>query len=286
MTIFELIKNLKDSDLSKVGFNKLLHIIKQNDIKIPYTTTLLKKGTPIERGRINKDCGFFNSEFEISYRTDTGNLKEFGRANKPFQSIFYGAIPSEDIKYPRIVLFSELVEQFREIPLDNFEITMTIGRWIVKEDFEISDVCFSSDYFNVENIKRRYDFWVRETKDSEIGQEDYQELLKLFSKEFSKTQINNHFDYKLSSLYAYIAIYGNKLNGIGYPSVRTDYLANNVAITPDAVEKYLDLKEVGRFKFIVEKGKPSVSQTHYTDNLGSFNSTFKWKKIKTIANKK
>jgi hypothetical protein len=78
MTIFEFIKNLKDSDLSKFGFNKLLHIIKQNNIKIPYTTALLKKGLPIERGRINADCEFSNSEFEISYRTDTGSLKEFG----------------------------------------------------------------------------------------------------------------------------------------------------------------------------------------------------------------
>lgn len=280
MTIFEFIENLEKADLSKVGFNKLLHIIKQNNIRIPYTTALLKKGTPIERGRINEDCGFFNSEFEISYRIDTGNLKEFGRANKPFQSRFYGAIPSIDIKFPRIVLFSELVEQFREIPVDEFETTMTIGRWIVKEDFEIADVCFSNDYFKVDNIKSRYDYWVSKTKNTETGQKEYQELLNFFSEEFSKTRIKNHFDYKLSCLYAEIAVYGNGLNGIGYPSVRTDYLANNVAITPDAAERFLELKEVGRFRFVVEKGKPSVFQTHYSDNLGPFNSDFKWEKVK------
>jgi phage antirepressor YoqD-like protein len=280
MTTFEFIENLKNADLSKVAFKKLFHIMQQNDIQIPYTTAVLKKGTPIERGRINDDCSFFNSEFEISYTTDTGNLKEFGRANKPFQSRFYGAIPSIDIKYPRIVLFSELVEQFRDIPEDDFEITMTIGRWIVKEDFEIADVCFSNDYFNVDNIKRRYDHWIGKTKHTKIGQKQYQELLIFFSNEFSKTQIENHFDYKLSCLYAEIAVYGNGLNGIGYPSVRTDYLANNVAITPNAAERFLELKEVGRFRFVVEKGEPKVYQTHYTDNLGPLNSKFEWEKVK------
>jgi hypothetical protein len=104
--------------------------------------------------------------------------------------------------------------------------------------------------------------------------------LSFFSKEFSKTQINNHFDYKISCLYAEIAIYGNGLYGIGYPSVRTDYLGSNIALTPDSVERFLELKEVGRFKFIVENGKPLIFQTHYTDKLGPFNSNFKWEKIK------
>lgn len=279
MTIFEFIENLKSAEISKVSFYKLLQVIKQNNIRIPYTTALLKKGTPIERGRINEDCGFYNSEFEISYRTDIGNIKEFGRANKPFQSLFYGVIPSKNIELPRIVLFSELVEQFRIIPTDDFETTMTIGRWIVKEDFEIADVCFSDDYINVKNIKKRYDYWINETKDSKIGQKEYQDLLTMFSKEFSKTHINNHFDYKLSSLYAEIAIFANRLNGIGYPSVKIDYLANNVALTPEAVERYLELKEVGRFRLVIENGKSLLDQTHYAKDLGAFNSNFKWKRV-------
>lgn len=279
MTIFEFIENLKNADLSKVSFERLKFIVKQNNIRFPYTTALITKGTPIERGRINEDFGFFNSEFDISYRLDTGNIKEFGRANTPFQSRFYGALPSKDIKFPRIVLFAELVEQFRNIPTSDFETTMTIGRWFAKEDFEIADVCFSADYFSVENLKSKYDYWINETKNSEIGQKEYQDLLTLFSKEFAKTEIKTHFDYKLSTLYTEFAIKGVGLNGIGYPSVKTDYLANNIALTPEAVENFLELKEVGRFKFIVENGKPLVYQTHYTDDLGAFNSSFKWQKL-------
>jgi len=278
MKIHEYISCLKNADIEKVSFKKLIHIILQNNIHIPYTTIMLKKGAPIERGRINENNRLFKSEFEISYRTDLGNISEFGRANKPFQSMFYGSLPSEDIKSLAIVLFAELVEQFRNVPETDFETNMTIGRWFVKEDFEVADVCFSEDYFTIEEIKTRYDFWITKTKNDLLGQKEYQDLLQFFSKEFSKTQINTHFDYKLSSFYTEIAINANKLNGISYPSVKTDYSGRNIALTPDAVEKYLELKEVAVFKFIVDKGKPLVLQTHYSDSLGPFNSEFKWKK--------
>ncbi|MCK4923142.1 MAG: hypothetical protein KAS71_18975 [Bacteroidales bacterium] len=278
MTIHEFINNLKSADIKKVSYKKLIHIIIQNNFQLPYTTLILKKGTPIERGRLNENDGYFNSEFEISYRTDAGNIKDFGRANKPFQSRFYGTIPSKDIKSLAVVLFSEIVEQFRKIPASDFETTMTIGRWIIKEDFEIADVCFSEEYFNIEEIKNRYDFWKNETKNDLIGQKEYQDLLTFFSKEFSKIQIDTHFDYKLSSLYADIAVDANKLNGISYPSVKTNYEGYNVALTSDAVERYLELKEVAMFKFVVKNGNPVVYQTHYSNNLGPFNSKFKWKK--------
>ncbi|MCD8433580.1 hypothetical protein LNJ05_12485 [Tenacibaculum finnmarkense genomovar ulcerans] len=277
MTTREFIDSIKKADLSKVSYNKIVSDIKFNSIKLPYTTTLIKKGQFIERGRINNNQEIFNSEFEISYRTDTGNITKFGRANKPFQSRFYGAMPSNNLKLARIVLFSELVEQFRDTTTTEHETTMTIGRWFVKEDFEVADVCYSSRYFGVSDLKDKYNYWVNKTKNTEIGKKEFQELLEFFSNEFSKPHIENHSDYKLSSIYTDLAILANGLKGIIYPSVRTDYLANNIALPAETVEQYLELKEVAVFEFSNKNSNPIILPKSYSDELGAYNSKFNWK---------
>lgn len=278
----EFIEKIKLVDLSKLSYNKLKALIRFNVIQFPYTTALVKKGAFIERGRINGEDGiFYNSEFDISYRIDVGNMKEFGRANEPFTSRFYGAMISEEIPFARVVLFAELVEEFVNIPTSDFEITITTGRWFVKEDFEVADVCYSKNYFEIADIKKRYEFWISKLKETEheVGQEEYQNLLSFFSDEFAKTEIKNHHDYKLSCLYADFAIYANKLSGVCYPSVKAGYKANNIVLTKEAVEQFLELREVAMFKYQIKNGKPSVIPTFYSDNLGPFNTNFNWKKV-------
>jgi len=67
------------------------------------------------------------------------------------------------------------------------------------------------------------------------------------------------------------------LEGIYYPSVRTEYKGKNIALTPFAVEKYLKLEKVAVFKYTVKNGQPMAKQTHYSDSFGNFNSQFNWK---------
>lgn len=278
MTIQEFIETSQKTDLSKLGYLKMKHLIVSNSIQFPYTTALIKKGATIERGRVN-DSPFYNSEFEISYRTDYGNIREFGRANKPYESMFYGAMSSGEIKLARIILFSELVKEFTNIPTTDVEITMTIGRWVAKEDFEVADVCFSENYFNNNEIKERYENWKAKMIDFEIGQIDYQNLLIFFADEFSKKEIKTHHDYKLACLYKDFAIHSNKLCGICYPSVRTDYKAYNIALTPDTVERYLELKQVAMFKYEVKDGNAKLFPIYYSDDLGLFNTNFNWRSV-------
>lgn len=276
MTIQELIQLLRNIDLSKVSRDKIVYTIHKNGIRLPILTSIIKRGEIIERGRVSDEGCIFSSEYEISYRTDIEKIDKYGRANRPFQSMFYGSSPSRDIKHPTIVLFSELVEQFRNISKLNFETTMTVGRWIVTEDFEVADVCFSENYFTVEEIKSRYDSWVQKIQNTELNEEVYKDLLFFFSNEFAKKSINNHHDYKISSIYTDYAL-NEKLNGICYPSVRTDYKGRNFALLPSAVEKFMELREAAVFKYTIQNGKPLAINTHYSDNLGLFNSKFAWK---------
>lgn len=281
MTITEFIANIKSADLSKISYNKILSLIRFNSLQLPYTTALVKKGAHIERGRINEDGKLFTSEFDISYRTDLGNIQEFGRANKPVQSRFYGSMPSKEIQWARATILAELIQSYKKIPKSDWkELTFTVGRWHAKEQFEVADVCFSEKYFNNHELKTRYEEWVSTMKGSQMSEKEYQDLLFFFSDEFAKTEIKSHHDYKLSCAYADFAIYSNRLHGVSYPSVQMEYKANNIVLTQEAVEQFLELREVAMFRFVPNSGKPVVIPTHYTTNLGAFNSNFEWKEVK------
>jgi hypothetical protein len=281
MDIIEFIDLMKKVDLAKLSYNKILSVIRDNEIQLPYLTAMIKKGAPIERGRIHKDNElFFTSEFDISYRTDVGNIDKFNRASKPHTSRFYGALPGQDVQMARIVLFSELDEKFRNNERSDYSSKMTIGRWIVQEDFEVADIVFSDSFKNSQHIRDKYNFWVEKLKGHKIGEENYQKLLKFFSDEFAKQKIITHHDYKLSTAYADMAIYANDFNGVLYPSVRTDYMGINIVLTDRAVEKYLKLEKVCVFKYIVENNRSMLIPEMYSDDLGPLNTRFNWNPIK------
>lgn len=279
MTIFEFVDLIKKADLSKLSYRKIKSIIVNNEIQFPYITTLIRKGQFIERGRLNENGVFYSSEFEVSYRTDLGNIREFGRANEPYRSRFYGTLMSNEIPFPRHVLFSEIDKKYNNIPDDNYESVITVGRWEVKEDFEVADVCFSEKYFESAEVKDRYDLWLDKIKGSELDEKQYLELLTFFSDEFAKSDIKSHHDYKLSSIYSDYAILANKLNGLLYPSVKVNYKGNNIVLTPEAVDKYLELVEVAMFKYEVKEKKGSLKGTHYANDLGPLNTKFTWNEI-------
>lgn len=276
MSELEFLNALKKIDLSKVGHRKILQFIKSNDLKFPILTTLIKKGAIIERGRKSDFGEFYNSEFEITYRTDLGNILTYGRANHPHQSMFYGCLPTKSIPRPTITLLSELF-WFESLKYRNFKTSVTIGRWVVKKDFEVADVCYGAEYLSNQENMERFKFWERNLSNEITDTKYNKSLLRFFSSEFSKTSISMHFDYKISSVYTDLALFEN-LKGVMYPSVRTEYDGKNLAIIPSTVDECLELKEVAVFDYQIANNQPRAVNTRYSDDLGFLNSNFQWKK--------
>jgi len=275
MNAEDLIRFLRRSDLSKVTYSKIFSSIIKNGIQLPILTSLIRKGGIVQRGRLTEGGSPFNSESEISYRTDSENIAKYGRANRPFQSMFYGSVPTPDVKYPTKTLFSELLQRVELSIEEDIGKTMTVGRWRVIKEFEVADSCYSQNYVSVEDNKDRYEYWEEKLAGKEIGSEMNRSLLTFFSDMFSRTDIKSHHDYKVSSIYSDYAI-RKGLKGVLYPSVKTDYHGKNIAITPQTVEEHLELIQVGVFKLILEKGVPVILQTHFSEKLGPFNSHFEW----------
>lgn len=282
-TIVSIVNEFKSTNLEKVSYQKIFYKI-LNEMKIiPFVTAKLKEGHHIERARLNEPNQIFYSEQELSYRTDYHNIKKYGRANFPGQSLFYGAIKSEHIEHPRFINLLETSELFRSgDKKTNADFVMTVGKWRIKQDFEVVEIVFNkSSIDNIPQIKRAYEYHLNKIRDEMPDRiEEIEFLLQFFSDEFAKKTIDSDNDYKISVAYTEMATTFKNLAGVTYPSVRTDYQGFNVALTIPAVEKFLELEIVAMFK-VYKKGKHTfVDNIAYATDLGNMKSHFKWIDIK------
>ena len=277
------IKKLKECDLSKIGYGKLWQVIENEFGVIPFLKQDLVN-VEVDRVRINRNIGeIFTTENEISYREDVKNIEKFGRANSPFQSMFYGAISTKEIKYPRITSLIETSEIFRDIPNNRFTdayFLMTLGKWTITKPVTVIDLIFSKK--NIDNIE---DIKMSNQEARKIIEEQYPNnveqielILEFFSDEFAKENIVTHNDYKISCIYSQVAL-NQGINGIIYPSVRTKALGYNIALTPSSVDYSLNLTNSSMFKIEKVKDNTFVKNYKLALDLGNYNTDFKWKDL-------
>jgi hypothetical protein len=275
----QTLKMLKETNLNKVSYMKIVHTLINDIVIIPSCIAKFHQGGPIYRARINKTGEVFTSENDLSYRTDIDKISRFGRANIPHQSMFYGAFESEEVAYPRIVNLFETSELFRNPTEDDGEFIMTVGKWKAKKEFKVIEMVFSKGNIqNVPEIKRAYKYQkALMRKDHPDQIEQIESVLEFFSNEFAKKNIRCDSDYKISSAYSNLVLsQTTDVHGVTYPSVRTDYKANNIALFPDSVEYFLKLEIVGMFKITKNGNNALIESIAIAKDLGPLNSDFKW----------
>ena len=282
----EYLKSI-NSKLENIDYQYIIGIIKEVIQKIPISSAIIKKGAFIYRARINKKCKFpeiskvkeFKDEKDISYISDKKKLVKrikYGRANKPKESMFYGSLKSSKIKCERITALYEISDLLNDKEAINEEGEIyTVGRWYVKEDFEVAETVFSEEAIkNNPDIKKAFDHHLGLLYD--IPNKDfYINQLKFFSNEFAR-EIKTHNDYKISCAYADIILNNTRILGITYPSVRTEYKSDNIALTTWAVDNYLELKLAGMYKIYKKGGKVVFNNYKDATSLGENNSDFQW----------
>lgn len=251
-----------------------------NDKFAPIATIF--KGEYIDRVRINKNGEIFNKIDQITYITDAttlDNCTEFGRANFPKQSVFYGAIPSPQAKYPRATAYIETTKVFEDHPLpDCINEIFTLGRWKVLEDIHILEMIFSDEALKISEYARTaFNIKISEIQNHH-NKQHFIDQGKLFSEEFARSDCRNaDYNYKISSAYSNYVWNATPLKGITYPSVKTEYQGQNVALLPELVDKKLELEIVVMFKFERENGinKP-IDSFRMAKDLGANKSDFQW----------
>jgi hypothetical protein len=268
------------SKLHKIEYDDIKTLIRESIRFIPVTTAKLHKGESIDRVRLNGAVDFFNSQSQLSYISDQNvidkYLTEFGRANKPHEPLFYGALRSSQIQHNRLTAYfetSEMIHDKKSVNL-NGEL-FTVSRWEVQRELIIAEIVFSDDALAA-NPDTLHSF---NNQFAQLNESEHREIalrqLQLFSNEFSR-ETKSHHDYKISVAYSDLLFNEYGIDAITFPSVKSGYQGQNIVFTPAAVDSYLKLKIASTHRMHKNEMQSLMSNYHHTTNFGKNNSKFQW----------
>ncbi len=246
-------------------------------------TAILHKGWYIDRVRINEPGQVFHSIADVNYITNPKILNThvgFGRANEPRQAVFYGSILSEEIQQPRAVAYFETSDLLSNLHLHSEVVEVfTLSRWRIKENIEIVEMIYSEEALKQskyvsDSVKNQ------QVKYAHMPLKDHYDLQgRFFSEEFARQDIQRgeNYKYKISAAYANDLWNNTPYKGITYPSVKSLYKGQNVALLPEIVDRYLQLEVVGMFKFERKAGiNLPIDCFKIATDIGPEGSNFKW----------
>ena len=245
----KFINNFKNLDLENIEFENLKKLtikyfpfIPILPVTVPFGELLYRARTiPYNQSPYENLCDFIPPSKKYQ-------KNEFGRANKPFQTVFYC---STEMK----VAAMEVCKDYKNIKRPQYEVGwVVIGVWkvidycgLLLSNLRYSDKPLSvrddlaTELSSYKNILNRTSENGQSLPENTIAVTNL--LLKFFSDEFSKNSIINHNDYKISTVYA-DRIFSNPSNvfdGIRYPSVPMKYQGDNIVLSESAYQNKLEL---------------------------------------------
>lgn len=281
--VIEIIQSLKKADRLGISLRKMVSILLNNFGVVPTCEGTIHQGIYILRARINTDGTLFNSEKELSYRPDDWAVRNYGRSSAPVRAVFYGVLGNESREAAIETVLSEIKEIFRNSDISyNIipqEFYCTIGAWKVIQPIKVAQVLFSKRFVNkIEWVHDGYVHFLEnfalKLKPTQV--EAIRLILEFISDEFAKPDINTHEDYIISAAYAQYVFEATPLNGILYPSVRTNGHGVNIALYPSIVDRYTALEEVNYCHITANDNGILIRPQKRAVDLGPMNSSFVW----------
>ena len=253
LAIESLTQESCDPDLYSVLYKKIFYLV----ANIPFAIYRKKPGNVIFRSRQNLNDEIFKKDKQIGYPPKE-NIIEYGRANFPHESVFYGCIPSQLKEDQRSINAYNacILETDKELLTDlrgTFKKIYTVGKWDASESpSNFVYLPFSNNAFlknamikDVAELFKECVYQLYSKKDVEEIIIPFQEYIahKFSAKKSGKNDyvLTNAFK---NALLNYYHIHGPKLDGIIYSSPMTDCEAINVVLTADFVDNFLRLDKV------------------------------------------
>ena len=247
------IVELEGLNLKAISFDDLQKLVLNYFPVLPIPASEIPVGEKIYRARLNIENN--NKAFTLAERITAPKseyVKEFGRANKINEPIFYASS-----NY--LMAAFEVMQYYKTNDFINDKILfLTVGEWEVKQKLNIAQIVHSDKTHSIrkdiqENYLKRKAILDHGILTGEFKQDvvDAATLIcDFFANQFTKENVNSHHDYKLSACYVeriknireYQSITEeNKLDGVNYPSVAIKYKGDNQAIFIESVEAKLKL---------------------------------------------
>ena len=282
---------IEESEFTNIA-NSFLFLI-QN---IPLITIELD-ALGLLRSRPNKEGEIFSEEWQISYNSRCPNSIVLGRFNRQYESVFYGAVPTEN-ENASMSLTSTL-ESCKEILDKNNDdpfIDLTIGQWDVKQVFWVVNLCIDNRHLdNNPRLKLATNKQIEKFRRTSPPN-SFDLIIKFwnFISELSSRVFEDKSHYYLSTAlfctirahYEYMKVrkYEN-VYGIIYPSSMTQQQGLNIVLVPEAVDRFLELKKVCVYRY---KRNPNNSKSYnvfpYSDLVNVIDRKFKFSKFDESEN--
>jgi hypothetical protein len=194
---------------------------------------------------------FFKNISQIGI-TPKKYISDFGRCNRPAQSVFYA---SEN----RPTSYAELIESWSKGKKSGDTVCVTIGAWELKESMDVMVVTSPKKEERVSDYDIKYgDFLdLKLSQLDENTKQSMQEIYKFLFEIFRRSSNGNKLNYILTAAFSNISLMhpDSGIHGIHYPSVPYGCQGINYAIEEPFATKYLKLISTLRNEFSVTINK-------------------------------
>jgi len=241
------IDELISLDLSKIEYYDLKNRVSDYFFNIPMIPAKIKEGKRLYRARtFPYQSKPYSKKSEISL-PPKNKVNTFGRANRPFYSLFYCASNME-------LALNEVCRNSNNPDNEYIICWAVIGEWEVRKGYNltVSNLCYNKNALNVrddlkeaKNISQSILNNIPKNNPplSDNTKEVTTTLIEFFSDKFAKEKINTPSDYKLSVIYTDLMFdYSRNLfDGVNYPSVASKYKGDNIVLSQKCLKDKLDL---------------------------------------------
>lgn len=251
---------------------------------LPFMVSEFAPGKLIDRAVLNSDIEpEFNTKARIFYKPAQFN-NTFQRASSPSQTMFYGSIIPEEIlegeiDNARITTAFELVDLLRDTNSGDGERVITYGKWLVTEKLSLIAIVDPQKQYKVKYLNDIGNDYRNQMAGLPVDlQQKTQDWLSFLTNEFRKdVKKDEEYNYMISGLFSEIAAQMN-VDGVLYPSVRTNEDGICIAIKPQSAEAKLELIKVLQCKLVKVAKKVTIVNLKYCDVPN--NNAFQLKPIK------
>jgi hypothetical protein len=231
--LIERLNQLK-GDNSISSYSHIKNILMNQIIPVPYTVIKPFKLIRYRKHNdSNKDKLFETSE-DLTYRKDILSINSFGRANEPGQGFFY----CNDNKNQNTGI-AEIVSVFRGNKNSEEEI-LTISAWNLKESLKLAIILpIEENAGKNKEFDELREFYSQFENSPEF--EDLKNLIEFLSKEYTLDIEKHNSNYKITSAFSnYIKNKFPEIDGVIYPSIKSEYEGTNIVLWPEVVDEKIE----------------------------------------------
>ena len=275
MDIQQFISKYEKSDIASFEYSEILSDIHDSVIGTPFPIVSLFEGELIERIRNNYNGEIFRQQQEVSLRTDLQNITDYGRVNKPHQSNFYGTLMDDNLDLARI---TPVIETHPTLRIRNTKTTeqqiFTTSQWLAKDNLRLLIVPFYTEAKNKRLRAAAEHFTSTISFDFADLSSKILQFLQFFSDHFGR-EVSDHLNYKLTAAFGEVFMQDYNLDGIIYPSIKSEFQTQNIVLKSNSMSK-LELHKVGMFELFIHNDQVFIDPIAYAEDLGQRKDDFKW----------